>query len=58
MPPKHPACGKRRCATKADAITYVLYLARKTADPLRIYPCPKCDGFHLTKLPEWKDPNG
>lgn len=56
MPPKHPACGKRRCESKDQAIGYVLWLARKTTDPLRIYECPACGGWHCTKRPEWKDP--
>lgn len=55
MPPKAKACGKRRCDNYQHAITYLLWLSRKTRDPLRIYRCPECDGFHLTKRPTWKD---
>lgn len=57
MPPKHPACGKRRCASKEQAVAYVLHLARRTTDPLRVYLCPACAGWHVTKRPEWKDPS-
>ncbi len=56
MPPKNPECGKRRCSTKDQALAYVLRLARVSADPLRIYLCPACAGWHVTKKPEWKDP--
>jgi len=58
MPPKHPECGKRRCATEKQAVAYVLYLARKSKDPLRTYECPACSGWHVTKLATWTDPNG
>ena len=59
MPPKHDACGKRRCATYEQAVAYLLWLARKSKDPLRVYECDGptgCGGWHLTKRPEWKDP--
>lgn len=59
MPPKHDPCGKRRCHTYDQAVGYLLWLARKTRDPLRIYHCDGptgCGGWHLTKLSEWKDP--
>ena len=56
MPPKHPDCGKRRCETYEQALGYLLWLARKSKDPLRIYECPRCRGFHLTKLPVWVEP--
>lgn len=55
MPPKHPDCGKRRCETYEQALGYVLWLAGKSKDPLRIYACPRCDGFHVTKRPTWED---
>lgn len=58
MPPKHPACGKRRCVTEEDALAYLLHLASKSMDPLRIYPCDGpdgCGGFHLTKKPLRED---
>lgn len=59
MPPKHPACGKRRCATEEQAVGYVLHLARKSKDPLRIYRCDGptgCGGFHVTKRKTWEEP--
>lgn len=55
MPPKHKACGERRCADEAHAMRYVLWLARKTTTPLRVYPCPACAGWHVTSKPTWKD---
>lgn len=58
MPPKHPACGKRRCADEAQAVAYVLWLSRKSKDPLRIYPCDGpggCAGLHVTKKPLRED---
>lgn len=57
MPPKAKACGKRRCATYDDAVAYLLRIARKTKDPLRIYQCDACEGWHLTKRPEWETPS-
>ena len=56
MPPKHKPCGKRRCATYEDALAYLLRLSRLSKDPLRIYECPTCSGWHLTKRPDWEDP--
>lgn len=55
MPPKHKPCGKRRCATYDQALAYLLRLARLSKDPLRIYECPDCAGFHLTKRHDWED---
>lgn len=56
MPRKHDGCGKRRCATYEQAVGYVLWLARRSKDPLRIYPCPDCSGYHVTKRRTWEDP--
>lgn len=59
MPPRHEACGKRRCRSQADAVTYALWLARRTTTPLRVYRCDGpggCGGWHVTKRPTWEDP--
>lgn len=51
---KHPivvpeACGKRRYRSERDAIGSALCCARKRGTALRVYACPKCKGWHLTK---------
>lgn len=57
MPPKHDACGKRRCRTLDQAIAYALYLTKSRAGhPLRVYGCPACGGWHVTKIKTWQEP--
>lgn len=55
IPPKHPKCGKHRCTDEQHAMRYVLWLCRKTTTPLRVYECPDCAGWHVTKRPTWED---
>lgn len=55
MPPKHTACGKRRCKSYDQAIGYALHLTRRCGHPLRIYACPTCGGWHVTKRARWED---
>lgn len=54
MPPKHPACGKRRCRSEAQAVSYALYLTKRCGHPLRVYRCPACRGWHVTKTKTWE----
>lgn len=49
-------CGKRRHPTQIAAIAAALRLSRFNR-PLRVYQCPDCGGWHLTKKPTWKDPS-
>jgi hypothetical protein len=48
---KRCGCGKRRYATKLDAMIALADIQRKdrpNAKECRPYPCPKGLGFHLT----------
>lgn len=49
-------CHKRRYRTWDDALHSLLIATRRRGTRLRIYPCPIKAGFHLTSLPEWKEP--
>jgi hypothetical protein len=45
-----PRChGKRIYATRADAAAAGANRVGKGAQKLRVYRCPECKGFHLTK---------
>ena len=51
-------CGRSRTAklrykTLADAKVARSHFESKRSDPLRIYKCPECKGYHLTSEPEW-----
>lgn len=43
--------GKRRFATKLDALTDASAAAAGLGKPMRPYPCPHCDGWHLSSKP-------
>lgn len=44
--------GKRRHKTQTSAIAAALRLSRR-GHPLRVYRCPTCGDWHLTKRPTW-----
>lgn len=44
-------CGRRRFPTEAEAVTVAIGRARHVG-PLRVYACPGCGGWHLTKRAE------
>lgn len=46
--------GKRRHRTEQAAIAAAIRLSHFNR-PLRVYHCPVCSGFHLTKRPTWTD---
>ena len=49
---RHAMCGKKhRYPTQALAFRAALKSARRTIF-IRVYPCPICDGFHLTHKPK------
>jgi hypothetical protein len=49
------ACGKVRHPNRRRAIGAAIRLSRRTGTPLRVYPCARCGGFHLTS---WRTPKG
>lgn len=54
--PKHPVCGKVRHTNQSAAIASAIRSSKRGGTPLRVYRCPGCKGFHLTKRPEWSEP--
>ena len=52
---RHQARGKSRYATKREAIRYAIASSKRSELPLRVYRCPTCKGFHLTKRAEWTE---
>lgn len=47
------SCGKSRYPTKKDAQTKLNSMGgygRKSGKKLKIYPCPSCKGWHLSKI--------
>lgn len=44
---------KKRYAVERHAISAVLRAARRSGLPLRVYRCPACHGWHLTKRRTW-----
>lgn len=60
-PPHHnrkSSCPSRKVRFKSfgEAVAAALRVSRH-AGPLRVYDCPDCPGWHLTRLRDWKDPN-
>lgn len=45
--------GKHRHPTWRAAVGPTLRAARRSGRPMRIYHCPHCAGFHMTKLTVW-----
>lgn len=47
------SCGKRRYSSEAQAVRAIAQrgLYGEHVPPLRVYECPLCHGFHLTKQP-------
>lgn len=43
-------CNGKKCYTKRDAQTMRNTRIKKGHDLLRIYPCPRCNWWHLTSL--------
>lgn len=43
------ACGKHAYTTQTSAYRWALIRSRHAGRPLRVYPCPVGNGFHLTK---------
>lgn len=50
-----PASGKHTHSTFEAAVPYALRRSRATGRPFRIYACPHCTGFHLTKRATWTE---
>lgn len=54
------SCGKRRFPDRIAAdLSLALIRAQGRArgkDPVRSYPCPDCDGWHLTSRRTWRAP--
>lgn len=52
------SCGKRFYADRISAdLSLAAIRARGPAlskDPVRSYPCPRCNGWHLTSVPTWQ----
>jgi hypothetical protein len=46
-------CGKRRHINELSAIAAAIRLSGARATPLRVYRCPDCAGWHLTKRRTW-----
>jgi hypothetical protein len=47
--------GKHRHPTWAATVGPALRAAKRSGRPMRIYHCPACGGFHMTKLAVWID---
>lgn len=47
------ASGKHRHDTWAQAVGPALRASQRAGRAMRIYHCPGCDGFHMTKLAVW-----
>lgn len=45
-------CGKQRYPTMRRAIHVALVCSRLRGTPLRVYPCPRASGYHLTRQSE------
>lgn len=41
--------GKKPYLQKIDAVTAKNYIRKERGEELRIYPCPRCRHWHLTK---------
>lgn len=53
---KHARCGrKRRYRSPEHARHMQRNASQHRGTQLRVYLCPSCDGWHLTKRLEWKD---
>lgn len=51
---RYQPCGKARYATERQAIRVAMSSSRRSGLPLRVYRCPECKGWHLTKRPTWR----
>lgn len=47
--------GKHRHATWAQAVGPTLRSSKRAGRAMRIYHCPACDGFHMTKRTTWTE---
>jgi hypothetical protein len=45
----HGCKSKRRYTTEAFAQRVAMRATRQRGTPLRVYPCPLCKGWHITK---------
>lgn len=45
-------CGKLSYSTEGQADVFRRRREAQTGTPLRIYPCPRGAGFHLTSMPK------
>lgn len=48
--PTCESCGKLAYSTESQAEVFRRRREAETGSPLRIYPCPRGAGFHLTSL--------
>jgi hypothetical protein len=53
MTAQHRPCGKVRYTNERTAIRKAILSSRHAALALRVYRCPGCKGWHLTKKPTW-----
>lgn len=45
--------GKRRHPDELTAIASAIRCSARRGTPLRVYLCPDCDGWHLTRRARW-----
>lgn len=50
---QHRSCGKVRYTSERTAIRRAIASSRRAGLALRVYRCPDCEGWHLTKKPTW-----
>lgn len=50
---QHRPCGKVRYTSERTAIRKAIASSRHAGLALRVYRCPDCKGWHLTKKPKW-----
>lgn len=59
--PRATACWRKRGYTKRELQTWLnRYKTHKrryrSEGELRAYKCPHCEFYHLTKMPDWEEP--
>lgn len=50
----HPT-GKHRYPAWDIAVRYALRASKRAGRPMRVYECPACHGFHLTRRTTWTE---
>jgi hypothetical protein len=49
---------KRRYPTQREAISAAMRASYRSGLGLRVYRCPTCHGYHLTRKKQWGPRNG